>query len=173
MKKQWLIAGLLIALDQLVKIFIWNFALEKRLIFIPNVMRFEPFQNTNLNWFASMANIVMPIFFMVVFQLSAAIAVTLFYRYQRYTSEKTNLWLSLGFCMALAGIGCSFLDVVLWGGSLDYIGLFDWYIFDMKDVFLNAGWISILIWFNSKAYKSRKNESISFKTWMSNGCKLS
>ena len=173
MKKQWFIAGLLIALDQLVKIFIWHFAMKERIVFIPSILRFEPFQNTSLNWFASMANIVMPIFLMVILQLSTAIGITLFYRYQRYTSAKANLWLSLGFCMVLAGIGCSFIDVVFWGGSLDYIGLFNWFIFDMKDVFLNVGWISFVVWFNSKDYKAKENESISFKSWISNGCKLS
>lgn len=172
MKKQWFITVLLIALDQFVKVLIWNFAMEKRIIFIPNALRFEPFQNTNLNWFASMANIVMPVAFMVVLQLSALIGLTIFYKYQRYTNVKENLWLSLGFCLASAGIGCSFIDVVFWGGSLDYIGLFDWFIFDMKDVFLNAGWISIFLWFSSKDYKCRKNLNISFKIWISNGCKL-
>ena len=172
MKKQWLIVGLLIALEQSVKLLIWNFAMDARVIFIPHILRFEPFQNTNLNWFASMANVVMPIFVMVVFQFAALIALTLFYRYQRYLAGKPNPWLSLGFCMAAAGIFCSFIDVVFWGGSLDYIGFLSWFIFDMKDVFLNVGWISIVIWFSSKAYQSREAELIPFGAWFKNGCKL-
>ncbi len=172
MKKQWLIAACLIALEQSVKLVIWNFAMDVRITLIPIVLRFEPFQNTNLNWFASMADIVMPVIIMVVLQLAVLVGLTLFYRYQRYLAAKPNIWLSLGFCTAAAGIGCSFLDVVFWGGSLDYIGFLNWFIFDMKDVFLHMGWISIVIWFGSKAYKSRKTESTPFMSWIKNGCKL-
>ena len=27
------------------------------------------------------------------------------------------------------------IDDIFWGGSLDYIQLFDWFIFDLKDVY--------------------------------------
>jgi len=172
MKKQWLIAGILIMLEQSIKVLIWNFAMEKRITFIPNSLRFEPYQNTNLNWIASMASIVAPVFLMVLFQFTAAIGIMLLYRYQRYLAAQSNLWLDVGFCTALTGIICSFIDVVFWGGSLDYIGLFDWFIFDMKDVFLHVGWISIFIWFNSSAYKTRKAEITPFKVWLLSGCKL-
>ncbi|MGN6710211.1 signal peptidase II [Anaerocolumna jejuensis] len=168
MKKQWIITGLLIALDQLIKAVIWNLAKDKHITLIPGILRFEPFQNTNLNWFASMANVVMPVFIMVIMQLLIAAGIVLFYKYQRYKSAKVNLWLGMGFCLALAGVGCSFIDVVFWGGSLDYIGLLDWFIFDMKDVFLNAGWISLVLWFYSKDYKASENNSITFKSWISN-----
>jgi len=46
--------------------------------------------------------------------------------------------LNISISFVIAGIICSFIDVVFWGGSLDFIGLFDWFIFDMKDVWLNA-----------------------------------
>ncbi len=173
MKKQWLFVGLLILLEQSVKVLIWNFAMDARVTLIPTVMRFEPFQNTNLNWFASMAGVVMPVLFMVLLQLAAIIGITLFYKYQRYLAGQSSFWLSLGFCMAVAGIGCSFIDVVFWGGSLDYIGLLSWFIFDMKDVFLHVGWISIVLWFLSKTYKSiEKTDIIPFRSWLKNGCKL-
>lgn len=172
MKKQLFIAGLLIVLDQLVKILVFHFAMEERVIFIPGTLRFEPLQNTNLSWFASIANFDMPIIIMVVLQIAITIGVIILYRYQRYISTKTNLWLCLGFCMVFAGAGCSFFDVVFWGGSLDYIGLVNWFTFDLKDLFLNIGWISFVLWFNSKDYKSRETKNLSFKSWISRGCKL-
>jgi len=30
------------------------------------------------------------------------------------------------------------IDDIFWGGSLDYIQLFDWFIFDLKDVYLTT-----------------------------------
>ena len=172
MKKQWFAVGIFIIIEQLLKVLIWQFALEKRIHLISGILRFEPHLNTNLTWIASVANFVMPIGIMIVLQSSLAIGMTLLYRYQRYAAVKINLWLDLSFCFALAGIGCSVIDVVFWGGSLDYIGLLDWFIFDMKDVFLNAGWISMVIWFNSREYQHRKAEVRPFKRWLSNGCKL-
>lgn len=172
MKKQWLISILLITLDQIIKIFIWNNAMDIRITLIPLVFRFEPYQNTNLNWFASMLDVVAPVFIMIILQLIVAVGITLFYMYQKQASVNGNLWLNLGYSMMLAGVLCSFIDVSFWGGSLDYIGLFDWFIFDMKDVFLNIGWISIIIWFLSKEYKSNKDNLIPFKLWVENGFKL-
>jgi signal peptidase II len=171
MKKQWLVIAGLVALEQAVKVLIWNYAMDARVALIPNVLRFEPFQNTNLNWFASMADVVMPIFLMVILQAAAVVGLTLFYRYRRFLAATSTRWLSLGFCMAAAGIACSFIDVVFWGGSLDYIGFLNWFIFDMKDVFLHAGWIGIVVWFAFKADKSGKTE-MPFGSWLKNGCKL-
>ena len=172
MKKQWFMIGILILLEQSVKVVIWQFAMGARVTLIPDVLWFEPFQNTSLNWFASMANAVMPAVLMVVLQCAAVIGLTLFYRYQRYLGGKPALWLSLGFCAAVAGIGCSFIDVVFWGGSIDYVGLFDWFIFDLKDVFLQVGWISIVIWYISKAHGSDNTKGTPFMSWLKNGCKL-
>jgi signal peptidase II len=172
MKKQLMISGMLVTLDQLVKVAVSQYPVGQRITLIPDVLRFEPFQNTNLNWFASMAGIVMPVFIMVLLQLIVAVLLVLFYRYQKYQSVKENRWLNLGFCTALAGVGCSFVDVVFWNGSLDYVGFLNWFIFDMKDIFLNVGWISIILWFGSKDYKARNNQSISFKTWLRNVCKI-
>ena len=172
MKKQLIIAGMLVTLDQLVKAVIAQYAVGQRIALIPDVLSFEPFQNTNLNWLANMAAVVMPVFVMVLLQLIVAALLVLFYRYQKYQSVKPNRWLNLGFCTALAGVCCSFLDVVFWHGSLDYVGFLNWFIFDMKDIFLNVGWISILLWFGSKDYKTRNNQSGSFKIWLRNGCKI-
>ena len=172
MKKQWFSVGIFIVIEQFVKVLIWQFALGKRISLIPEILRFEPHLNTNLTWIASMANFVMPIFLMLIIQISLAIGMTLLYRYQRYAAVKTNIWLDLSFCFVLAGIGCSFIDVVFWGGSLDYFGLFNWFIFDIKDVFLNIGWMSMVIWFSSREYKHRKAGVKTFKHWFSTGCKL-
>ena len=172
MKKQLAVAGLLVTLDQLVKVIIARVALGQSVVLIPGILRFEPYQNTNLNWFASMADIVMPIVVMVVLQLLVAAAIVLFYRYQRYQSVKVNLWLNLGFCAALAGVVCSFIDVLFWRGSLDYMGFLNWFIFDMKDIFLNVGWISIFIWLCTPDSKARKDSRASFRSWLRNGCKV-
>ena len=64
--------------------------------------------------------------------------------------------LNISISFVIAGIICSFIDVVFWGGSLDFIGLFDWFIFDMKDVWLNAGLIGGIIWVTINEQLPRK-----------------
>lgn len=85
----------------------------------------------------------------------------------------------IAFILSIPNILCSFIDVVFWGGSLDFIGLFDWFIFDTKDVFLNTGWILALIWTwrhekkQKKSYSNEHNiEDVPFTIWFRNGCKL-
>lgn len=165
MKKPLLITLLLIIIDQVIKILIWEFAFGQLLVIIPRILRFEPYQNTSLNWFASMAGVTMPLFLMIILQLAAAGALIVFYQYQSDCFPPTNAWLHYGFSCALAGVACSFLDVTCWGGSLDYIGLLNWFIFDLKDVYLNCGWISLLIWLNSRIdYRNEKDPQI-FRRW--------
>ena len=44
-----------------------------------------------------------------------------------------------------SGIFCSFLDVIFWGGSLDFIALLNWSVFDLKDVFLSVSIVFLLL----------------------------
>lgn len=53
--------------------------MDKQIIWIPYVLRFEPTQNTNLNWIASIINFNTPIVLMLIFQIIAVSLVRLFY----------------------------------------------------------------------------------------------
>jgi signal peptidase II len=173
MKKPLFVAGLLIALDQIAKLIVSMTVARVPVNLIPGVLWLEPLQNTNLTWFANMAGITMPVPVMVLLQLSVALAMLLFYRYQRYTGAVANRSLGLSFAAAIAGVGCSYIDVVFWGGSLDFIGLFNWFVFDLKDIFLNVGCISLAVWYASRNRGTAAVQKVSFKTWVLDGCKLS
>lgn len=140
-----LLALALAAADQGVKLLISRFAPDAELTLIPGALVFQPVHNTNLNWLSSMAGITPPVWLMVALQVLMLAAVVLIYRYLAYRSSSRGGLLALFFSFAAAGICCSFIDVVFWGGSLDFLGLFDWFVFDTKDLFLNASWIIIAI----------------------------
>lgn len=140
-----LLALVLAGTDQGVKLLISRFASEAYLTLIPGALVFRPVRNTNLNWLSSMAGITPPVWLMVVMQALMLAAVVLIYRYMAYRSGRRGGLLALFFSFAAAGICCSFIDVVFWGGSLDFLGLFDWFVFDTKDLFLNASWILIAV----------------------------
>lgn len=44
-----------------------------------------------------------------------------------------------------AGAICSFIDSLFWGGSIDYIRLFTWFTFDLKDCYISAVLVLIVI----------------------------
>ena len=45
---------------------------------------------------------------------------------------------------------CSFIDKVFYGGSLDFIGISDLFIADLKDIYINLG----LLFFIMSCYKN-------------------
>ena len=54
------------------------------------------------------------------------------------------------FVFIFAGALCSFIDKVFYGGSLDFIGISDLFIADLKDIYINIG----LLFFIMSCYKS-------------------
>ena len=146
MKKPLLIAAALIAFDQAIKLAIFRFALHASTVLIPGVLFFQPVQNKNLNWLASMAGVQTPVWLMVVFQTAMLAAATLLFRYLVKRAGFLHPLLQSFYCFIVAGIGCSFIDVMFWGGSLDFLRLYHWFTFDTKDLYLNATYISLLLW---------------------------
>jgi signal peptidase II len=135
----------LIAIDQVIKLAISRFALNALVILIPGALYFHPVQNTNLNWFASMASLQTPVWLMVVIQATILLLILAARRFFTYRSGCQPLLEAFTVFIA-AGIGCSFVDVVFWGGSLDFMGLFHWFIFDTKDVYLNTASVFLILW---------------------------
>jgi signal peptidase II len=82
---------------------------------------------------------------MIAAQIFSLAIAFLYYRYLSYLWAQGRKFLNGMVVFLTAGIMCSFVDVVFWGGSLDFLRLFDWFTFDLKDVYLNVGVISALI----------------------------
>lgn len=139
MKKFLLTLSGLVIIDQVVKLFISHYFTNTHAILLPGILIFRPVQNENLTWISSIMDYNTPVWLMLILQLFASAFVVLVHRYLFYLwSEKKRLLKGM-LDFLLAGIICSLIDVVFWGGSLDYIRLFNWFTFDMKDVYLNIG----------------------------------
>ena len=54
------------------------------------------------------------------------------------------------FLFIFAGALCSVIDKVFYGGSLDFIGISDLFIADLKDIYINLG----LLFFIMSCYKN-------------------
>ena len=207
MKKRFIILTLILVLcfvfiDQVIKIIIADYFLEdmicstcghihyERVTLIDNVLYFHPYINTNLAIttvnFASRFNIdisdVSPTpVFITIFCLLVFGIILPFSLYSIYISKKYKRLVYAFFSFIIAGITCSWIDKVFWSGSLDYIGLFDWFIFDLKDVYITICVPLIILWYilylrdyiklNKEERKQEKKET-KMLNWIKKGCPL-
>lgn len=175
MKRSLLLSIALIALDQAIKLAVSIFSPNARIILIPGVLQFEPSKNVNLNWFASMAGYHTPVWMMVAFQLAVLAIIVLAFRYFTFRAFSRQRVLQTALSFGAAGVCCSFIDVVFWGGSLDFMGLFNWFIFDTKDLFLNTALVMLIFWsiWYEKEKERKQIPGNNWRTilqWLRHGC---
>ena len=97
-----------------------------------------------------MLNFMMPLYMAVVINVALILIMLVYYRYLKFTTfnwEKFNRLPSISLIFMLAGAFCKLIDDIFWGGSLDYIQLFNWFIFDLKDVYLTTIAMPIIVFF--------------------------
>lgn len=133
------------AIEQAIKLLIAQFYLNVEIAIIPGVLLFRPIQNINLLWVASLADYMPSTYMVVIIQIFAFLIFVLIYRYVSYIWKNHQGLLDIYLILSLSGVLCAFIDVVFWGGSLDYILLLDWFTFDMKDVFLSIALVLLIL----------------------------
>ncbi len=161
MRKALVFFASLVLADQMIKLLISQSAMRARFAIIPNFLHFFPVQNRNLNWIASIADYRTTTAQMVFIQIAAAVIVALVYEYCIFLSGGRLPHLDRFLIFFESGIFCSFLDVILWGGSLDFIALLNWFVFDIKDVYISVGVVSLLLFsinYLRKYYRLDKEE---------------
>lgn len=178
MKRAVCLSAALLALDQAIKLIISHFIFNTSFVIVPGILSFQPVLNTNLTWIASMANYQTPVVLMVVLQVFFLAASVLVYRYLIYLLDTKRSIVNGFFAFVSAGICGSFIDVVFWSGSLDFVRLFDWFTFDFKDVYLSVCIVFLFVYLigYQKAYhrlskENRKQKG--FLRWIKKGCPIS
>lgn len=170
MKKSLVCILILVGLDQVIKLLVAHYCINANIILIPGALFLRPVQNTNLNWIASIMEYKTHVLLMIAVQIFALAIIILCYHYLSYLWTQGRKLLNGMAMFYTAGITCSFVDVVLWGGSLDFLRLFDWFTFDAKDMYLNIGLFIMLVFsvnYYMKKYRKmskteRKQTSILF-----------
>lgn len=148
-KTLFIIFIILMLLDQGSKVIIkFNFFNDYFEI-IPNFLSFDPIINTQGSWLNARFNFNLSFPLLILIN---AIALFLFfeiYRYIKYKGTK-NFWGDMCFIFIFAGALCSLIDKVFYGGSLDFIGISNLFIADLKDIYIDLG----LLFFVMVCYKS-------------------
>lgn len=137
--KSFVLISKLVLIEQFIKIIIYNFFMSAEVSLIPEVLIFRPLQNKNLSWLFNMADVIPPVAGMILIDLLGVVFFFGIHRYLVFFYGERERWFDIFRDTSYAGIMCAFIDVTVWGGSIDYIRIFDWFTFDLKDVYLSIG----------------------------------
>ena len=131
----------LISIDQGIKLFIAHSMMETQFTIIPHIFNFQTYHNVNLGWIPNMLDFMMPLYMAVAISVIVMLLMVVYYRHLKFLTnswEKYSKLPEIFLIFVLGGGFCKLIDDIFWGGSLDYIQLFDWFIFDLKDVYLTT-----------------------------------
>jgi len=191
-KRFIILTFILIFLDQIVKalVFIFFYEPHVHIDFIDGVLALCPFLNTQSVFLASIAGLLdfdisnrtIYTMFIIIFALLYIGFILFLTSYFTFISNSINKKPINALCcfssFAVAGAVCSLIDSLFWGGSLDFIMLFNSIIFDFKDAYI---WISgvlailYIVQLTQSVIKLSKNERKSipgFFKWIKMKCPI-
>ena len=128
---------------------------------IKGFLSFNPIINTDGSWLNARfgTGISFPLLIFVNF-----IAILLFFELYRYYLSKGNnsFYGDMCFLFIFSGSLCSLIDKIFYGGSLDFIGISNLFIADIKDIYINLGILFFIISIVISGYLT-EDDNTSFK----------
>lgn len=124
MKKinSWGIVGLLICLDQSIKLYINYYHRNNSFSIIGEIIQFKPVLNDAYSWINSMLNLGVNRAVHIIFVILMIGIIYITFKFIKTKYCKSQL-IDIAYILVLSGAFCSLIDKVFWGGSLDYIYL--------------------------------------------------
>lgn len=145
-------------IDQGLKIIIKFFFFDTYFEIIPDFLSFQPIINTHGSWLNARFgfDIGFPMLILTNF-----IALFLFIEVYRYSIHKGYKSFDTDMCLLflLSGALCSFIDKVFYGGSLDFIGISNLFIADIKDCYINIGILFFILAIYKSGYLSNDEDT--------------
>ncbi|AQR97978.1 signal peptidase II [Clostridium saccharoperbutylacetonicum] len=152
---------LFLVIDQGIKILIKFFWFNNNFQIIKNMLSFNPIINTEGSWLNARFGTSVSFPILITLNMFAIVIFLEIYRYYLHKGNK-DFWADMCFVFVICGAICSLIDKVFYGGSLDFIGISNLFIADIKDLYINMGILFFaLTMFNNGSLSS--NESTSFK----------
>lgn len=159
--QMFIIFIILMIIDQGIKIIIKNNFFTSYFEIIPRFLSFNPIINTDGSWLNARFNFNIGFPLLILFNSVSLLLFIEIYRYAKNKGEK-NYWGDFAFLFIFSGALCSLIDKIFYGGSLDFIGISDLFVADIKDIYINLG----LLFFIMVTYKSgylKDDESTTLK----------
>lgn len=156
----------LIALDQAVKLIIYNYFFDYNFDIIPGLLEFTPVFNDKHSYVNVLLDqhlgVNMDLWIHLLIFLFAELIILTLYGFFRTFSEKTKL-LDLSITFQIAGLVCALVGNLIWQqGTLDFIYLKPLFVFDLKDVYVNCFIVLFFIYLqkNKEKLKNAKLKDI-------------
>lgn len=138
----------LLLIDQIIKIIISSAFMHYDFDIINNFIRFNPEINTNLSWASWAGNYINIFSSPLVTVLLNVLVIFIFltgYLLYKAKREQTRFPVKIIMVCGLEGCLCSLIDKLFWGGSLDFLQISGFFIFDLKDCYLTAAGVLFVI----------------------------
>ncbi len=135
---------ILITIEQVIKIVIYNNYFDKRFPILSSLLYFEPKFNRQYSWLNSMLQLGVGKWIHIAI---VVMVIILFYLFYQYLNKKllTNKTIDIIYVFGFSGALCSLIDKVFWDGSLDYILIKGFFTFDLKDLYLSVTIVMLII----------------------------
>lgn len=161
-----LIFIVLMLIDQGIKIIIKFFFFNNYIEIIKGFLSFDPIINTDGSWLNARFGLNFGFSILIILN---ALAIILFIELYRYYLSKGNkdYWGDMSFLFISTGALCSLIDKVFYGGSLDFIGISNLFIADIKDIYINLGILFFIMLIYIKGYFKEEENSTLKDDWNS------
>ncbi|GAB6168557.1 hypothetical protein JCM1393_10170 [Clostridium carnis] len=134
----FIIFSTLMIIDQGIKVLIKMFFFNNYFEIVPKFLSFSPIINTDGSWLNARFDFGVGFPILIIINTIALVLFLELYRYYLHNGNK-SFWGDMCFLFITSGALCSLIDKVFYGGSLDFIGISDLFIADIKDVYINLG----------------------------------
>lgn len=149
-----------LVLDQGIKLIIKLFYFNTKKTIIPNMLYFSPIINTDGSWLNARFGTSVSFPLLITVNIAALFLFIEIYRYYNFNGNK-DFWADMCLIFILCGALCSLIDKVFYGGSLDFIGINNLFIADIKDIYINLGILFfVLTLFNNGYLTSEQNTTL-------------
>ena len=148
----------LMIIDQGIKIIIKLFFFNDYFEIIKSFLSFDPIINTDGSWLNARFGLGVGFITLIILNVFAVILFIEVYRYYLYKGNK-DFWADMSFLFITAGALCSLIDKVFYGGSLDFIGISNLFIADIKDIYINLGILFFIMLIYIKGYFKEEDNS--------------
>jgi signal peptidase II len=154
--------SLFLLLDQGIKILIKSLWFNNDFPIINGMLYFRPIINTDGSWLNARFGTSVSFPILIILNIFAIFIFIEVYRYYLHKGNK-DFWSDMCFIFVTCGAICSLIDKVFYGGSLDFIGVSNLFIADIKDLYINLGILFFALTMFNNGYLSSNNEDTSFK----------
>ena len=135
---------ILILIDQGIKILIKFFFFNSNFEIVKNFLSFNPIINSNGSWLNARFGTSISFSLLNIINILALLFFFEIYRY--FLSKKENsFFINICFLFIFSGALCSLVDKLFYGGSLDFIGIGNLFIADIKDIYINIGILLFIV----------------------------